>query len=128
VGSQSRYGRDRPVGDREAAEAHEYCAVAELLDDYRDEIIGNRAVAMQVRNVLRSAAIELRQDEHFPSRFVGLPKGSPTRSVAPGTLQGRGIQETALCGPLPPESVTDPVQIATTSAPRPTRHGRAHRA
>jgi hypothetical protein len=66
VGTQSRYDRDRPVGDREAAEAQDYRTVAELLDDYRDEIIGYRTVAMQIGNVLRRAATELSAGRALP--------------------------------------------------------------
>jgi hypothetical protein len=66
VGGQSRYDRDRPVGDRESAEAQDYRTVAELLDDYRDEIIGDRTVAIKIGNVLRSAATELRAGRALP--------------------------------------------------------------
>jgi hypothetical protein len=40
--------------------------VAELLDDYRDEIVGDRAVAMQIGDALHSAAIEPHPAEHSP--------------------------------------------------------------
>ncbi|GAA2861764.1 hypothetical protein GCM10010472_18840 [Pseudonocardia halophobica] len=66
MGSQSRYDRDPSVGDSILAEAQAYSTIAELLDDYRDEIVGDRAVALQIGNVLHSAAIELRGGRALP--------------------------------------------------------------
>ncbi|WP_433506971.1 hypothetical protein ACQP04_11140 [Pseudonocardia halophobica] len=66
MGGRSRYDRETTVDDQVLAEAEAYSTVAELLDDYRDEVIGDRTVATQVGNVLHSAAIELRAGRALP--------------------------------------------------------------
>ncbi|MHA6797616.1 hypothetical protein ACVGVM_29530 (plasmid) [Pseudonocardia bannensis] len=65
MGGNSRYDRDRPVGDREAAEARAFPAIAELLA-HRPELITDRAVAGQVAHVLHDSAIELDADRPLP--------------------------------------------------------------
>ncbi|GAA4557707.1 hypothetical protein [Pseudonocardia xishanensis] len=66
MGGRSRYDRNIPVDDAIAAEAAAYSTIAELLDGTGEEIIGDRAVAAQIGNVLHSAAIELRAGRALP--------------------------------------------------------------
>jgi hypothetical protein len=49
-----------------AAEARAYSIIAELLVDYRDEVIGDREVALNLNNLLHSAAIELNNGHAIP--------------------------------------------------------------
>jgi len=67
VGSRAGTTENVRVDDSTLAEAHAYSVIAELLDDYRDEIVGDRAVAMQIANVLHSAAIELNAGRALPA-------------------------------------------------------------
>lgn len=64
MGSNRRYDRDRPVGEREAAEARALHLVAELVGSYPG--ISSRTVAGQVSAVLDAAAIELGNGRPVP--------------------------------------------------------------
>lgn len=65
MGSNSRYDRDRPVGDREAAEARAFHTIARLLA-HHPELITDRAVAGQVAHLLHNSAIELDAGRPLP--------------------------------------------------------------
>ena len=64
MGSNSRYDRARPVGDREAAEARALHLIGELVGGYPG--ITSGAVAGQVAAVLHAAAIELDNGRQVP--------------------------------------------------------------
>ena len=64
MGSNSRYDRDRPVGDREAAESRALHLIAEFVDGYPG--ITSQAVAGQVSAVLQAVAIELGNGRPVP--------------------------------------------------------------
>lgn len=66
MGGRSRYDRDAPAEDAIVAEARAYSTIAALLDGTGEEIIGDRAVAAQIGNVLHAAAIELRAGRALP--------------------------------------------------------------
>lgn len=67
MGSSSRYDQERPSLNADAAdEARTYSIIAELLVDYRDEVIGDREVALNLSNLLHSAAIELNNGRAIP--------------------------------------------------------------
>lgn len=66
MGGRGRYDRDVVVDESIVAEAGAYSTIAELLDATGEEIIGDRAVAAQIGNVLHSAAIELRAGRALP--------------------------------------------------------------
>ena len=77
MGSNSRYDRARPVGDREAAKAPALHLIGELVGDY--PAITSRAVAGQVAAVLHAAAIELDNGRH-PRRYRYSARG-PARDT-----------------------------------------------
>lgn len=64
MGSNTRYDRFRPVGDREAAEARAMYMIAELVKDYPG--ISSSDVAGQVAHVLYAASNELRNGRALP--------------------------------------------------------------
>lgn len=64
MGSNSRYDRARPVGDREAAEARALHLIGELVGDYPG--ISAPDVAGQVAHVLHATAIELGNGRSVP--------------------------------------------------------------
>jgi hypothetical protein len=64
MGSNSRYDRARPVGDREAAEARALHLIGELVGRYPG--ISNSDVAGQVAQVLHATAIELGNGRSVP--------------------------------------------------------------
>ena len=67
MGGSSRYDREQPPLNADvASEARAYSILAELLVDYRDEVIGDREVAMNISNLLHSAAIELNNGRAIP--------------------------------------------------------------
>jgi DNA gyrase/topoisomerase IV subunit B len=67
MGGSSRYDNERPPLNADiAAEARAYSIIAELLANYRDEAIGDREVAMNISNLLHSAAIELNNGRAIP--------------------------------------------------------------
>ena len=74
MGSNSRYDRARPVGDREAAEARALHMIGELVGSYPG--ISDPHVAGQVSHVLHATAIELGQ------RAVSADRGTPRRARA----------------------------------------------
>lgn len=81
MGSNSRYDGDRPVGDREAAEARAFHTIAELLA-HHPELITDRAVAGQVAHLLHNSAIELDAGRPLPPSACGAPSVvSPPRSA-----------------------------------------------
>jgi hypothetical protein len=57
MGSNSRYDRARPVGDREAAEARALYVIGELVTAYPG--ISSRDVALRVAAVLQETSVEL---------------------------------------------------------------------
>jgi hypothetical protein len=64
MGSNSRYDRVRPVGDREVAEARALHLIGELVGSYPG--ITDPAVAGQVSQVLHATAIELGAGRSVP--------------------------------------------------------------
>jgi hypothetical protein len=101
MGSSSRYDRERPPLNADvAAEARAYSIIAELLVDYRDEVIGDREVALNLSNLLHSAAIELNNGRAIP---LGI-----RRAV-------RGVAN-ALDGPQHPHQLTRAVDALPISA------------
>jgi hypothetical protein len=67
MGGSSRYDREQPPLNADvAAEARAYSILAELLVDYRDKVIGDREIAMNMSNLLHSAAIELNNGRAIP--------------------------------------------------------------
>jgi hypothetical protein len=64
MGSNSRYDRARPVGDREAAEARALHLIGELVGDYPG--IQDAGVAGKVAQVLHATAIELGNGRSVP--------------------------------------------------------------
>lgn len=64
MGSNSRYDRTRPVGDREASEARALHLIGELVGSYPG--ISDPDVAGQVSHVLHATAIELGNGRPVP--------------------------------------------------------------
>jgi hypothetical protein len=64
MGSNSRYDRARPVGDREAAEARALYTIGDLVTDYPG--ISSRDVALQVAAVLQEMSVELGNGRPVP--------------------------------------------------------------
>lgn len=64
MGSDSRYDRVRPVGDREAAEARALHTIAGLLDGWSG--ISSRSVSIQIAGVLTATAVELGNGRPVP--------------------------------------------------------------
>lgn len=67
MGGSSRYDNERPPLNADiATEARAYSTIAELLANHRDEAIGDREVAINISNLLHSAAIELNNGRDVP--------------------------------------------------------------
>lgn len=64
MGSNSRYDRARPVGDREAAEARAFYVIGDLVTDYPG--IRSRDVALQIAAVLQETSVELGNGRPVP--------------------------------------------------------------
>lgn len=64
MGSNSRYDRYRPVGQREADEASALHTIAELVTHMRPQL--DRRMAGQIARVLDAAAIELNAGRALP--------------------------------------------------------------
>jgi hypothetical protein len=64
MGSNSRYDKARPVGDREAAEARAIYTIGELVTDYPG--IRSRDVALQIAAVLQETSVELGNGRPVP--------------------------------------------------------------
>jgi hypothetical protein len=90
MGGSSRYDNERPPLNADiAAEARAYSSIAELLVNYRDEAIGDREVAMNISNLLHSAAIELNNGRAIPIGIRRAVRGLANalrESIDPNTL------------------------------------------
>jgi hypothetical protein len=82
MGSNSRYDRDRPVGDREAAEARALHLIGELVGNYPG--ISDPHVAGQISHVLHATAIELGNGRSVPIEVhrARARRGAATRDAA----------------------------------------------
>jgi hypothetical protein len=64
MGSNSRYDKARPVGDREAAEARALYTIGELVTE--NPGIRSRDVALQIAAVLQETSVELGNGRPVP--------------------------------------------------------------
>jgi hypothetical protein len=90
MGSNSRYDRGRPVGDREAAEARALHLIGELVRNYPG--ISNLDIAGQVAHVLHATANELGNGRPVPIEIRRAVRGladALRREMQPPSTQGR---------------------------------------
>ncbi len=103
MGSNSRYDRIRPVGDREAAEARALHLIGELVPGYGG--IRDPDVAGQVSQILHAVAIELGNGRSVSIEVRRAARGlaeALRREMQPSTGSGSGGGATGSIPATPP--------------------------